>query len=216
MSEDSEQPGAADRSAGEPPGEKPAETSRENNAESSAGQTAATPAVAIARARRDPRPVIYAGFDLIMAVIYAAVFFALAPNRHGWVQALSAVLVLAPLVMAAAMFVRRPWSWWAGAISCGVLLLLALVYLILALTSAAFLAGVYGSFGRAGAVLMLVAAALVIELIALLPAFQLKFLMTRAGRRCFGRTRRAAASGQGDASPRPVSDSAGQGAEAPA
>ena len=130
---------------------------------------------------------IYAVLDLVMASLYAVVLFGLIPSRHGWVQALSALLVVAAGAMAASMLVRRPWSWWAGVAACTAQLLLAVAFLVLTLLSAAFLAGVYGSFGQAAAALSLLAAALVIELIALLPAFQLKFLMTRAGRRCFGR-----------------------------
>lgn len=135
---------------------------------------------------RDPRLFIYAGLDLVMATLYAVILFGLIPNRHGWVQALSILVVVATVAMAVSMVIRRRWSWWAGVGSCATLLTVAVVFLLLTLTSAAFLAGVYGSFGRAAAALSLIGAALVIELVALLPAFQLKFLMTRAGRRSFG------------------------------
>jgi hypothetical protein len=133
------------------------------------------------------RPFIYAAVDIAMAALYAVLLFGVIPSRHGWVQMLAALLVAAPLCMGAAMVVRRRWSWWLGVAGCALLLALAVVYLVLTLVSAAFLAGVYGAFGRAASMFTLVAAALVIELVALLPMFQLKFLMTRAGRRWFGK-----------------------------
>lgn len=136
---------------------------------------------------RDPRIVVYAGFDFVMALLYAVVLFGVVPSRHGWVQALSVLVVGAAVLMGAAMVIRRTWSWWLGVGSCIALLALGVTFLVLIVVSAAFLSGVYGSFGQAGALLALVAAALLIELVALLPAFQLKFLMTRTGRRAFGR-----------------------------
>jgi len=45
---------------------------------------------------------------------------------------------------------------------------------------------VYGGFGKAAATFSLVMVALVIELVALLPIVQVKYLMTRAGRRVYG------------------------------
>lgn len=135
---------------------------------------------------RDPRPFIYAGFDFAMAALYAVVLFGVTPNRHGWAQALSVLLVASAVVMGASMFLRRRWAWWAGIMSCATLLVVGLLFLVLTAVSAAFLAGVYGSLGLAASALALAGAALVVELIALLPALQLKFLMTRAGRRYFG------------------------------
>ncbi|WP_428261815.1 hypothetical protein [Haliangium sp.] len=144
-------------------------------------------------AARDPRVYIYAGLDLIMALLYAVLLFGLIPNRHAWVQVASGALVVACLAMATAMLVRRPATWWVGVAATTALLALAVLWLVLTLMSAAFLAGTYGSFGQAGALFTLMGAALIIELVALLPAFQLKFLMTRAGRRAFGRALAASA-----------------------
>ncbi|HWN71862.1 MAG TPA: hypothetical protein VNM90_29690 [Haliangium sp.] len=139
------------------------------------------------QAARDPRVLVYAGFDFVMAALYAVMLFGVAPARHGWVQALSVLLVGAAALMGVSLLIRRTWSWWLGVTACASLLVLAVTFLALTVVSAAFLSGVYGSFGQAGALLALIAAALMVELIALLPAFQLKFLMTRAGRRAFGR-----------------------------
>ncbi len=139
------------------------------------------------RRSREFRPFIYAGFDFAMAVFYIVVLFRIIPNRHGWVAFLSWLTVLAPVVMGTAMIYRRRWSWWMGVAGCGLLLVAAVSFLAFALISAAFLSGVYGSFGQAASTFTLIGAALVIEFVALLPTFQLKFLMTRAGRRSFGK-----------------------------
>jgi hypothetical protein len=91
----------------------------------------------------------------------------------------------------AAVFVRgaelRRIGWWL-AVGAGSLLLLATILLIVrVLISAAFLSGVYGAFGKAAAMSALIGVALVVELVALLPLFQIKYLMTRAGRRVYAR-----------------------------
>jgi hypothetical protein len=155
------------------------------------------------QAARDPRVPIYAGLDFAMAVLYAVTLFGVVPARHGWVQALSALLVGAAALMGVSMLIRRTWSWWVGVAACTALLALAVTFLVLTVASAAFLSGVYGSFGRAGALLALVSAAVMVELVALLPAFQLKFLMTRAGRRAFGRAAQSGHSGQSAQSDHP-------------
>ena len=122
-----------------------------------------------------------------MAVLYAYVFFFLIPNRHTWVLILCGMVVLAPVLMAGSMLVRRSWTWWAGIAGCALLLLMTVVFLVLTLMSAAFLAGVYGALGQAASAIALIGAALVIELVGIVPALQMKFMMTRAGRRCFGK-----------------------------
>lgn len=136
---------------------------------------------------RDPRLYVYAGFDFFMAALYAVLLFGIIPNRHAWVQVLSGGLVAAAVLMGVAMVTHKSWSWRLGVAACTALLVLAAAWLVLTVLSAAFLAGVYGAFGQAASLFSLVGAALIIELVALLPAFQLKFLMTRAGRRCFGK-----------------------------
>lgn len=137
--------------------------------------------------RRDSRPYIYAALDVLLAAFYAYVLFSLIPNRHGWVQVLSALVVLSPVVMAGSMVLRRSWSWWSAVVACGLLLVLALAFLVLIVLSASFLAGVYGAIGQAASAVALIGAALVVEFMGVVPALQMKFLMTRAGRRCFGK-----------------------------
>lgn len=135
--------------------------------------------------RRDPRVFIYAGFDFAVAVIYAIAFGRYLPAFRPGPALMCWVLVAAVALMGAGMLMRGRWGWRIAVGACGTLLALEVVLLVLILTAAAFLAGVYGSFGRGGAGMAVLAALVTIEVIALLPALQLKFLMTRAGRRAF-------------------------------
>lgn len=144
------------------------------------------PGAAGAGERRDARRWIYGGLDVLFAAVHAVAIWKVIPNRlpsatvHLW------TFPLAHLAMAAGMVLGRPRGWWL-AVAGGSLALASLALLIVRIAiSAAFLAGVYGAFGRAAATFALVLIALVIELVALLPIVQVKYLMTRAGRRAFG------------------------------
>jgi len=140
--------------------------------------------------RREVRPYIYACLDFAMAAIYALLLLQV-PTEHALHAAMLWSMVGAVALAGAGMLVRNRLGWWAAAASCALLIVIAILLLVLILMSASFLAGVYGSMGRGAAMISIAAGALVIELVGLLPAFQLKFLRTRAGRRHF-----AAAAGQ--------------------
>lgn len=83
-------------------------------------------------------------------------------------------------------FAGGAWGWKVAQVACGGLLVVATWLLLALCLDAAFLAGVYGSFGQAAASFALISGLLVIELVALVPALQLKWLRSRAGRRAFG------------------------------
>ncbi len=134
----------------------------------------------------DARPRVYAALDLVFALVYLGLLLNLPSDRHGLGQVLFCALILSTGGMAAGMLLGGLRGWWLASLGCGVSLLVALALLIMLLASAGFLAGVYGGLGRAASLLSLVIAALVIELVALLPLFQLKYLRTTAGRRAFG------------------------------
>ena len=135
---------------------------------------------------RDVRLRIYAGLDLAFAALYAIAIWKVIPNRlpsatvHLW------TFPLASAAMAAGMLLGRRRGWWTAVIAGSLALASMVVLLVRIAISAAFLAGVYGAFGQAAATFALVMVALVIELVALLPIVQVKYLMTRAGRRAFG------------------------------
>jgi hypothetical protein len=144
----------------------------------------AEPKAPVKPRRPDRRPYIYAGFDFLFAALYA-VLLPQAPTQHALHSVLLWSTVVAVVVAGAGMLVRNRWGWRAAAAGCTALLVITVVVLVLLVMSAAFLDGVYGSMGRGAAMMALLAGAVIIELIGLLPAFQLKFLMTRAGRRWF-------------------------------
>jgi|GEM_PF-1458101 len=134
---------------------------------------------------REIRPYIYAGLCFFLAVVYLILFLSVLPNRHAWAQALLYSFPAAVTVMGAAMLVRRPGSWWVAVIAGCFMLTAWIITLVLILMTASFLAGVYGAMGKAASTFALVAAVLSFQVVALGPMLQLKFLMTRAGRRWF-------------------------------
>ncbi|HEU4614330.1 MAG TPA: hypothetical protein VFS15_19680, partial [Kofleriaceae bacterium] len=79
----------------------------------------------------------------------------------------------------------RRTGWWVAVAGASLLIAITILLIVRVLVSAAFLSGVYGAFGKAAAMSALIGVALVVELVALLPLFQIKYLRTRAGRRAF-------------------------------
>jgi hypothetical protein len=140
--------------------------------------------------RRDIRPYIYLGLDVAFAVLYAAIILTVIPTRIASTALQLWSLPAFMLVMAigtAGIFVPTLRARGRVVAILGGSLVLASTIVLIArvLVSAAFLAGVYGAFGKAAATFALVAVALVVELVALLPIVQVKYLMSRAGRRTY-------------------------------
>jgi hypothetical protein len=133
---------------------------------------------------------IYAGLDFLFAAVYAVVFTRLVPAYRLESTLICWALVLAVAAMGVGMLIRGRWGWRIAVGACGTMLALEVLLLALLLTAASFLAGVYGSFGRGGAGMTALIALLSIEVFALLPALQLKFLLTRAGRRAMATGKR--------------------------
>lgn len=136
--------------------------------------------------QQEPRRWIYAAFNLLFAALYLSLTLFVAPSRSASGQLVAVALIVGASGSALGMLLGEVRGWWLAAVSCGLLLLTELIFLVMLLWSAAFLSGVYGAFGRGAAVLTLVVAFLSIQLVGLLPAMQLKFLMTRRGRAVFG------------------------------
>ncbi len=157
----------------------------ERAVEESGAVAAEEPAAPERPRRRDRRPAIYAGFDFAFGAFYGFLLGQV-PTRHATGGALLWSTVAAMVLAGAGMLVRNRWGWRIAVAGCGALLVVTVALLVLVLFSASFLAGVYGSMGRGAAVMAVLAGAVIVELCGLLPAFQLKFLMTRAGRRSFG------------------------------
>ena len=146
--------------------------------------------MAKAGSRSDPRPYIYLALDLIAVLVFVYAIERLVPT---WMKSAKIHMWSIPVgfevlgLGTATIFVR---SWrrigrWI-AIAGGSLLLLSTCLIIARLVaSAAFLAGTYGAFGKAAASGAWVAVALIVEAVALLPLVQVKYLMSRAGRRSY-------------------------------
>lgn len=135
---------------------------------------------------RDIRRWIYGGLDLLFAAVYAIAIWKVIPNRLPSAAAHLWTFPLATLAMAAGTLLGTRRGWWIAVVGGSAVLLAMVLLIVRILISAAFLAGVYGAFGQAAATFALVMVALVIELVALLPIVQIKYLMTRAGRRAYG------------------------------
>ena len=135
---------------------------------------------------RDLRPRIYGALDVVFAVAYAFAIWKVIPNRlpsaalHLW------TFPIATLVVAGGMLSGGPRGWRIAVVGGSLVLLSVFLLIVRIVISAAFLAGVYGGFGKAASTFALVMIALVIELVALLPIVQVKYLMSRAGRRAMG------------------------------
>ena len=146
---------------------------------------AAAPAAASVQPR-DPRRFIYVAIDVVFTVAYLIVLSDLLHNRHAWARAILYLLPLATAVMAVGTAMGRKVGWWMTIGAGTAMLVWTVGFIILLLTTASFLSGVYGAFGKAAASGMLLAVAIIIEVVAFLPALQLKWSLTRAGRRAFG------------------------------
>jgi len=136
---------------------------------------------------RDRRPFIYAALDVVFAVLYAVIATQIARSSTGQFTVGSFVLVGAAVVAGVGMLIRRPVGWWMAVAGCGVVLLGATMMITLLVASASFLHGVYGSMGRAAAAVTLAITAVAVEIYVLLPAFQLRYLLSPAGRQAAGR-----------------------------
>ena len=152
-----------------------------------AATSARPPASSGTAVHRDLRRWIYAGLDLLFATAYAVAIWKVIPNRLPSAAAHLWTFPITSLAMAVGMVLGGHAGWWTAVAAGSAALASLFVLIVRILVSAAFLAGVYGAFGKAAATFSLVMIALVIELVALLPIVQVKYLMTRAGRRAFGR-----------------------------
>jgi hypothetical protein len=142
--------------------------------------------------RRDLRPYIYLALDQILVVVYSCVLAFAIPNRHASAMLHLWALPICMQLMAlgcAAKLLPNASHWrlgWRTAVTAGTLMLgLTILLIVRVVVSAAFLAGVYGAFGKAAAMFAIVGIALIVEVFALVPLFQVKYLMSRAGRRTF-------------------------------
>jgi hypothetical protein len=144
-------------------------------------------------ARRDLRPYIYLALNQIFAAAYFYIVIAVIPNRYASaaVNLYALPILMQVIALGAATIVLprteqlRRVGWWIVTVASSVMISVTIVLIIRVLISAAFLSGVYGAFGKAAATSALIGVALVVELVGLLPLFQLKYMRSRAGRRAY-------------------------------
>ena len=148
---------------------------------------------------RTPRRVwVFAALDLVFAALYIGVT-RLAASADGRFEAMTVVMGVAMLAAGVGIASRRPWGWWASVVGCGVVLLGALVVLVLLAVSVGFLWASFGSIGTGAASMVLIMMALVVECYVLLPAFQLAWLLSPAGRAVAGMAPAAVSAREGRA-----------------
>ena len=146
----------------------------------------AGPARVAAAPGADARRWIYGGLDVAFAVLQAILIWKVVPNRlpsasfHLW------TLPVFTFAMGVGTLYGGRNGWWIAVISGSAALFSTVLLFVRIIISAAFLSGVYGAFGKAAAMTALMSVALLVEMVALLPIVQLKYLMTRAGRRNYG------------------------------
>ena len=134
----------------------------------------------------DPRRVIYPVLDLVFALAQAILIWKVVPNRlpsasfHLW------TLPVFYTVMAIGTARGGRYGWWIAVIGGSAALLSATLLIVRIVISAAFLSGVYGAFGKAAAMTAMIAVALLVEMVVLLPIVQVKFLLSRIGKRALG------------------------------
>jgi len=136
--------------------------------------------------RPDLRRKIYGALDILFAIAQAITIWKVIPNRlpsasfHLW------TLPVFTFALGVGTLLGGPRGWWIALIGGSGALLSTVLLILRILVSAAFLSGVYGAFGKAAAMTAMIAVALLVEVVALLPIVQVKYLMTRDGRRAFG------------------------------
>jgi hypothetical protein len=120
---------------------------------------------------------IYGAFDLVFAALYGWFGFVFTPGRSAVFNAALGLVVAVLTLSGVGLLTGTRWAK-AVAVSASVLLLaFAAVVVSLLVASSAYLSGIYGAIGRGMAVITLVIAAVVVEAFALLPLFQLRFLL---------------------------------------
>jgi hypothetical protein len=121
----------------------------------------------------------YGILDLAFAALYLWLGFWVVPGRSmAFNLALGAVSLLLALAGVGLVAGAR-WGRTAAIVASSVLLAFAAIAVMGMVASSAYLRGVYGPLGRGMALLCLVIAAVVVEAFALLPLFQLRFLLGR-------------------------------------
>jgi hypothetical protein len=121
----------------------------------------------------------YALLDLAFAGLYAWFGFVFTPSRSTAFNAALGTLIVLLVASGIGLAAGARWGRVVAIVTSGLLLLFSAVAILGMVASSAYLRGVYGPLGRGMAVMSLLIAALFVEAFALLPLFQLRFLLSR-------------------------------------
>ena len=120
---------------------------------------------------------LYGALDLAFAALYAWFGFVYTPGRS---TAFNLALALVCALLAAGgagLLVGARWGRRLAIAACALLIAFAAVVIVLLVASSAYLRSIYGALGQGMALMSLLVAALIVEAFALLPLFQLRFLL---------------------------------------
>jgi hypothetical protein len=121
----------------------------------------------------------YGALDLGFAGLYAWLGFRVVPSRSTTFTVALAILIALLVASGVGLLANARWGRVAGIVASAVLLGFAAAVILGLVASSAYLRGVYGPLGQGMAIVSLLIAALVVEAFALLPIFQLRFLLKR-------------------------------------
>jgi hypothetical protein len=122
---------------------------------------------------------LYGALNLAFATLYASFGFLVTPSRS---RAFNGALLLVCALLAVAgvgLLAGARWARRAALVACAVLLAFAAVVVLLLVASSAYLHSIYGALGNGLALVTVCVALLVVEAFALLPLFELRFLLRR-------------------------------------
>lgn len=114
--------------------------------------------------------------DLLFAGFYVFLFIWVIPSRSALFTSLAMLISTLLAAGGIGMMLRARWGKVLATIASVTMLVACILLILLLVASAAYLHGIYGGVGQAGAALGLIAAALVFQAVGLLPILQLAHL----------------------------------------
>ncbi len=126
---------------------------------------------------RNRTSIIYGVLDLLVAGLYVYIFISLVPSRSTLFTAVAMGLCGLLAAGGVGLISGAAWGRKVATAAAGAWLLACATLILLLVSSAAYLHGIYNGVGQAGAAIGLLVAALAIELVGLLPALQLAHIM---------------------------------------
>lgn len=131
---------------------------------------------------RNRTSIVYGVLDLLVAGLYVYIFIALVPSRSALFTTIAMGLCALLAAGGIGLISGAAWGRKVATVASVAWLLACAVLIVLLISSAAYLHGIYNGVGQAGAAIGLLLASLAFELVALLPALQLAHIRRVASR----------------------------------